>query len=102
MTTSIEDLRKAAEDSIKRGKPVKFADGNTWVIPTMPLKLTGHRINELSEKAMGGSINTEESIELISEIVKLNYPDAHDNDINPDLESMHEVIQQYTGQFLGK
>ena len=98
----IDELRKKAEDSTKRGKPIKFADGNTWVIPTMPLKLSGHRINELSDKAMGGTISTEESIELIAEIVKLNYPDAHDDDINPDLESMHEVITQYTGRNLGK
>lgn len=102
MVSDIQELRKKAEDSVKRGKPIKFADGKTWVIPTMPLKLTEGKIADLSDKAMAGTITTEESLQLIAEIVRLNYPDAHDDDINPDLESMHDTIMQYTGNYLGK
>lgn len=99
---TIEELKKKADDKGRRGKSIKFADGNTWVIPTMPLKLDSGEIKEFSEKAMAGGIQTDDAIKLVYLIVRLNYPDAQDGDINPDLESLQEVIMQYTGQYLGK
>lgn len=97
----IEELRKKAEDTTRRGKPIEFADGKTWVIPTMNLKLKNPRIDELYQKAIAKTISSEESVEFVEAIVKMNYPDAHTDDINPDLEAMRDTIMQYTGQFLG-
>ena len=99
---SIDDVRKKAEDIGRRGKAIKFADGKTWVIPTMPLKLKNGDIKDFSEKAMDGGIQTDDAIKLVSLIVRINYPDAIEDDINPDLESLQDVIMQYTGQYLGK
>jgi len=98
----INELQKMADDKTKRGRLVKFADGKEWVIPTMPLKLQGAKISELTDKALSGNIDNNESLELITEIVRLNYPDVKNEEVNPDLESMHETIMQYTGRYLGK
>ena len=103
MSTSIEDLKKKAEDSTRRGKPIVFADGKTWVIPTMPLKGKGHRVNELADKALKGQLEEDHELcELVELVVKINYPDADSDDIIPDLECAREVIEQYIGKNLGK
>jgi hypothetical protein len=102
MPDSIEDLKKKAVDSTKRGRPVTFADGNTWVIPTMPLKHKGDRINELANMALAGTLKEDTAlVEFVELIVLSNYPDANKEDINPDLESARDTIKQYIGGNLG-
>lgn len=98
---SIDELRAEAEHSTKRGLAIVFGDGKTWVIPTMPLKNRDKRVTELSDLAFSRKINDEQLIELVECVVKMNYPDANTDDINPDIESARDVLKQYTGGNLG-
>ena len=98
---SIEDLKKEAEKATLRGKPITFNDGQVYVIPTRLLRGEDPKLKELREKAeIEGGIPEESLVEFVDLAVRLNHPEAKQEDINADVECMKEVLYQYVGMNL--
>ncbi len=100
---TLDELREKSDNLKLRGKAIKFNDGKEYVISTRLMRGEHARLKEIRELAeKAGKLEEEDLVEFVDIVVRLNYPDVKDCDINADVECMTEVMGQYCGRNIKK